>query len=215
MLIRKSILILILFVLFIIPESVSAWDSERHGFIMGIGFGFGHTSISGKIDNLEDKINRGSFCGDFKIGYAPSNQFMIYYTNKMAVIGEVYKDTTEKNVIEDLARIIFAPVTLPFRVSHMEIGIGMTYYFNPKAPSFYINGGYGVTTFPTPLIEEVKGGPGFFAGAGYEFNDHYSAGVEIITGGGGDSSGGFYGFGGVSYSWHATTVMFKLNMLGY
>ena len=60
----------------------------------------------------------------------------------------------------------------------------MSYYFQTTSPSFYINGGVGLSVWTAPFETGVEAwyGFGFMGGLGYEFARHWSIECGIMWG---------------------------------
>ena len=140
-----------------------AFDGERQGFILGVGVGVGLTSYTQTVPfyaglNLTtDRENTFGIMSDFKIGYAPSDVMEIYWVNKVSWFGM-------ENVYED-------NVTITSSVG----GLGVTYFFQPTAPSAFVSGAIGLSSWAAPFEEgaEAMSGFGISAGGGYEFSPHW------------------------------------------
>jgi hypothetical protein len=121
-----------------------AWDHQRKGFILGGGLG-----ALGIWDPI-DAEGFGWAAGDIKIGYAPSDQLMLYYTSR----------------------------NLIFPALMGGLSFGANYYMKPQAPALYFTGGGGVFggTLPWAI---GWGGYSIYSGAGYEFARHWAVALEL------------------------------------
>lgn len=90
---------------------------------------------------------------DFRTGYAPSNLYQIYWTSKVAWFA------SEHGIAMN-------------RVG----GIGVTYCFSPSAPSPFLVGGLGYSSWATLFDEDAEAlyRLGLAVGAGYELSHHCS-----------------------------------------
>lgn len=134
--------------------SASAFDGNRKGFILGFGLGPTYSHIQLPPQNLQSAASGIGVATDFRIGYGPTEQLLLYYDNRVSwVSGLVF-------INEDLKH------------THVEgcSGIGATYYFSRKSPSVFVSGGVGVSAVRRPFNSSSYGyGYGMSAGGGYEF----------------------------------------------
>jgi len=144
-------------------SNLSAWDGQREGFILGVGIGGGVTSFTHEVEasgikETSDRENKGGYATDFKIGYAFTNQFLLYYNNKSAW----FNANNEKG--EEVTILCAAGP------------IGISYYLSPDSPSLFLSAGGGVASWYAPLEsdKEEQGGAGVFFGIGYEFIKYWS-----------------------------------------
>jgi hypothetical protein len=191
--------IFVVLILFLFTAKVHAWDGQRKGFLLGFGTGPGVTSFTQKVrvgvfseeSPREDKL---AVMTDFKIGYAPDNSWAIYYTSKVSFFG--------------ITNVFGNKVT----VANGLGALAGCYWFNQQAPSPFVAGGLGFSTWSLPFEENPPDtwiGPGLFAGGGYEFSRHVT--IE-----------GYFSWGkpkdeefGIEASSNALSLMFTLNVLGY
>ncbi len=150
-------------------SNVDAFNGRRKGFLLGVGLGPGQTNFGG------DPGGKLGINADFKIGHGFSDQTQVYWTAKTSWFrmetGSYYG--------------------YPFTHKHTIIsgfgGIGVSYFLQPKAPSYYLTGGLGYSTWgrfnsDEQGIDESDFGIGFFSGVGYEFAPHWSVEVVLIAG---------------------------------
>jgi hypothetical protein len=177
---RKAIFLslIVLLILFLIVNAY-AFDGKRKGFFLGGGLGPGFTSQketvehSGWFEGEPSESSTESKLGlvtNFKIGYAPSDLVEIHYTSKVSwFASKIYWWGLES---ED--------VTMASGVS----ALGVTYYFKPEAPSYFITGGFGLSSLSLPFEShgDTKWGGGLFAGAGYEFVRHFNVELDLLYG---------------------------------
>ncbi|KQC12752.1 MAG: hypothetical protein APR63_10415 [Desulfuromonas sp. SDB] len=157
-------------------------EPHRRGFILNFGMGTGYTHIYSKTGDrvrYDDELALGS---DFRIGWAPTDQYQLYYTHKLTLfdLDDLFRKSEELQEENPFAFLILP--FLPFAYSHNCAGLGMTYFFKPQAPSFYVDGGFGMTIFPNRQIEEVQAGGSVFWGGGYEITPHLTLGCEMMWG---------------------------------
>jgi len=163
---RRLVAVLVIAVAFLLAATaVQAFDSNRKGFTIGLGGGLGITSFTQEIDI--DEFGEGSlksdretdfgFGTDFRIGWGFSNQFMLYYENRVSWFG-----------MESLA----GDVTIANGVGL----VGASYYLQEGAPSVYILGSIGTSAWMAPFEEDSgsMSGFGISGGLGYEFRPHLS-----------------------------------------
>ena len=192
---RGFVTIMVLTVLIVTATSVYAFDGERKGFILGFGIGPGYTNFSQEINGLElDSEGKVSIATDFKIGYGFNEQFLLYYENRVSW----FKMTSVSDC--DFAygfRCAEEDVT----IAHGIGLVGMSYYFQTEAPSFYILGSVGVSTWSAPFEtnSDTSVGFGISGGGGYEFTKHWS--IEGTLNYGNPST--------VQYGFDATTKVFS------
>jgi len=145
--------------------SIEPPPEGRKGFIIGFGAGIGmhRTPTFSVFDRFGRAISTGggenkiAVATDFNVGYAPTDQFLVYYSNKAAF-------TTDD-------RVDAVGVT----------GGGVTYMFRPTSPSAFVNGSVGVGATGS-FINGSGGetGAGFTFGGGYEFARHLSLHGDAI-----------------------------------
>ena len=196
-------LILIVLITLFLIVSANAFDGKRKGFILGFGIGPGLTSFTQEVAGRDyyqdwvivksDRSNKMAIMTDFKIGYAPTDFYEIYYTSKVSWFGIT-------NVLGD-------NVTIANGLG----ALGATYYFTPQVPSPFISGGIGFSTWATPFESGSKTWTGFglFAGVGYEFARHWSVEFDLLWGKPGTSEFG------IDVSSNAFSVKATVNVLGY
>lgn len=159
-------------------SDISAMDGERKGFILGFGIGPAITSFTQTVayqgqEVTSDRENKFGLGTDFRIGYAPSNHLMIYYTNKVTWL-------SMENVLNEDVTIVNGVGLL-----------GVSYYFEPESPSLYLTGTLGTSTWGDyEELGDAWSGFGIGAGVGYEIARYWSVEGNIIYGNPGDSEMG-------------------------
>ena len=149
-----------------VPEpEVTEKPRGRKGFIIGVGAGAGiHATPTFRVLDRFGRVlssgggdNKLAISIDFNVGYAPGEQFLLYYSNKAAF-------TTDD-------RVDAVGVT----------GVGATYMFRPTTPSAFVNGTVGAGATRT-FIGSSSGetGQGFSIGGGYEFARHLSVNADAL-----------------------------------
>ncbi|MGH7466603.1 MAG: hypothetical protein ACRENP_01320 [Longimicrobiales bacterium] len=162
--------------------------AQRKGFVLNLGVGPALTSLKATGFN-GPRVNKTALGTDFKIGYAPSDRLLIYYSNDAAFFG-----SDDDNVI---------------LAATGQSGIGATYFLSSTAPSFYVQGGIGFAAFNEVLDdgETVSAtGSGVNLGGGFEFARHWNVDVDLILGSVEDEFGGKLSI---------RTVRFAINWLLY
>ena len=147
------------------------FDGKRGGFLLGGGIGPGYTSFTQTIEYLgfeetSDRENKLSVITNFMLGGGVSDNMLVYYVNRVSWF------SIENVFMENV--IIIAGMS----------GLGLTYYFSPKAPSGLIKGAFGLSTWAAPFEEgsEYWLGIGFMFGLGYEFSPHWSIETDVFFG---------------------------------
>jgi hypothetical protein len=167
---RKLLVAAILVLSFFeVNSEAYAWDGKRKGFILGGALGYGVSPYTRKLDynygygysySWSKSENPSAVMTDFKIGYAPTDLVEVYYMNKVSWF----------KADNDLTTCALT-------------GIGLTYLFNPRAPSWFVSGGVGVSSW-----DFLTGGPnslsglGLVAGGGYEFSRYWSIEGNLLWG---------------------------------
>lgn len=192
---RAAVLFLLISMLF--ASTASALGGERKGFFVGFNVGPAITSftqtlnVGGQSINA-DRENKFGLGTDFRIGYAPSNQAMIYYTNKITWFS--MENALGSN------EIFVNGVGL----------LGVSYYMQPTHPSIYLTGTLGVSTWG--IMDDINNawnGFGLGAGFGYEFTKYWSVEAIVIWGNPGDS------LSGIDVSTNAIGAMFTFGGTWY
>jgi len=206
---RKLVLLIliVLITLFLIVNAY-AFDGKRKGFFLGGGLGPGFTSLketitySGLFDGESSESSewesKFGLVTNFKIGYAPSDIVEIHYTSKVSwFASKIYWWGLESK-----------DVTMASGLS----ALGVTYYFKPEAPCYFITGGIGFSTLSLPFEShsEIKIGGGLFAGAGYEFARHFNVELDLIWGKPSDLA-----LFGIGSSTNVLSVALTVNALAY
>lgn len=147
-------------------ETAFAFNGERQGFLLGFGIG----ASSYKISDKDGKIGLET---DLKIGYGFTNQFQVFYTNKVNF--STYDDAGYSHDESGLSL-------------HGLSAIGANYYFSPLAPSFFVGGGVGLASHGDISTDsehdsdssESNSGAGFYISGGYEFARHWNVELAVI-----------------------------------
>ncbi len=196
---RSCMVLSVALVLILCVTTVAqAFDGERQGFILGAGVGAGLTSYTqtvsyGSLSETSNRENAFGIMSDFKIGYAPSNVMEIYWMSKVSWFG--------------MENALGGDVTIANGIG----GLGVTYFFQPTAPSAFVSGGIGFSSWTAPFEEGADAwyGVGASAGAGYEFAPHWYVEGNVCWG---NPSTEEYG---VDFSTNSLSAKLTLNVIGY
>lgn len=163
----------VIFTFFIVGQS-SAWDGERKGFLLGIGFGAGIDSYYGiQYDSLSaDPQDNSSiaFAASPRIGYAWNNQMAVMYAR------------------HPLTYAVEAENGDDVQVTSCTEAIQFLYYFKDSAPSVYLGAGLGIGYFfdeevaDEPAMNYSKNslkGPGVYGIVGFEPFKHINAELAV------------------------------------
>ena len=171
----------------------SAFDGARKGFLLGLGLGFGTAKHSyASIYNFHPDLNykesktEKALMNEWKIGYAPGNQWEIYFTNEDAYFGYEYNTIG----IEALC---------------------ITKMSKPSSPSIFYTIGVGVPYWGD--IHSWRLGTdnfGILGGIGYEFHRHLDLVAEILYG-----HRDYYYAGDVIWQARNYSIRITINALAY
>lgn len=192
---RSAVIAMLLCSVASIPTDSFAFDGQKKGFILGLGIGPGMDSFtqditSDFIDVESARETKPALITDFKIGYAPNNQLLVYYVSKVAWFG--------------LTNAFDESVT----ITNGNGGIGVSYFLNSKN---FIAGGLGLSTWNTPFESGSKAstGLGIFVGGGREMSKNWT--VEGGIGWGNPK----YSEDDVKLTTKAVSLMVSFNHLWY
>ncbi|MDD5530630.1 MAG: hypothetical protein PHX21_11485 [bacterium] len=185
-----------LFVLLSITTIVYGWDGKRNGFILGGGLGGGSIIYKQTLENIysgakiesETETSLG-FQTNFQIGFAPSENLEIYWSSKQSWFGltNIYGDEV----------LIMTGVA----------GLGASYFFSNNAPSPFVSGVLGYSSWSTS--DEALLGVGMCIGGGYEFYSHFSIDGDIVWGLPSDTQNG------VKLTTNVIGLRLTVNVCGY
>jgi len=170
MLSRIFLIVLVVIIGTAITTESHAWDGQRKGFLFGCGFGWGRMDV--EVGNWEiappGRKNVSDGIWKFKLGYAPSNHFQLYWEHKsfFSDLGYISGDPSFTNALSAL---------------------GMSYYFNSQSPSPFLCAGYGKAKWTSQ--GDLKKGYGLFVGAGFEFVRNANIKFDFSYGNGVDVGG--------------------------
>jgi hypothetical protein len=162
---RQVTLVLVATGIIAAASSAFALDGNRKGFILGFSLGGSFTSytIKDDYDNWEsDRENEIGLATDFRIGGGLTEQFTLYYENRVSwfPLGGTLPNTDS--------------FTGAFAVGL----VGASYYFKTDAPSGYLLGSIGTSVLMTPFQDdsdlETATAFGLSGGVGYEFKRHWA-----------------------------------------
>ncbi len=154
----KALLLTLALLLLVAPLTASAFDGERKGFMLNLGLGFGQ----GKASDSSYTADGTGFATDFKIGGGPSNQFLVYYTNRVLWYTPDGAQSTWYNGMS---------------------AAGVSYFLEPTAPSFFFSGALGIGVWSYNDNFDNETGFGFTIGAGYEFARNFIAEITYMNSG--------------------------------
>lgn len=127
-------------------SNANAFDKERNGFLIGLGFGAQNTSTTVSTTNgntaTSDDVSESGTAFSFRIGGGIGRKTTLYFLSQANSDSEATYGLT---------------------------GLGGTYYFKESGPSLYLHGGVGLGTivFDEPFVSDGRGGAAMF-GIGYE-----------------------------------------------
>ena len=198
---RMVVLLLVAATVLLATTTVQALDRNRKGFIIGLGGGLGVTSFTQEVQEASgggvavksDRETDFGLATDFRIGGGINDQFMLYYENRVAwfrIASAAGKDVT---------------------IAHGVGLVGASYYFKTRAPSAYILGSVGTSSWMAPFEEdsETWTGLGLSGGLGYEFSPRVS--IEATINRGTPSKD----FGGLEFKTNAISVLVTLCYIWY
>lgn len=153
--------------------SVSAFDGQRKGFVLGGGLGFAPVaSWDGEpVPAVFTKFDesKAAFAANVIIGYGWDEFNLIAFEGNIT--------TYSSDLVDN------------FTITQGFGGVAWYHYFGPMGQSFFTTTGLGVYTFRGELeignfkVEgEADEGFGWLAGAGYEFKNHWQVGAYISMG---------------------------------
>lgn len=145
----------------------TAAHAQRDGFVIGFGLGVGHTSISSDDEYDDEDIGRTSLMTDFRIGYAPTNRAMLYWSSDVSWF-RLTDEFDDGVVISGIG------------------GLGATYFIRDAAPSPYLTAALGFNSFNYIGISDAEitqfFGPGIALGGGFEFARHWLLDGKVLLG---------------------------------
>lgn len=148
-----------------IASSAHAWDSQRKGFVLGAGLGGGLTSFSQTLGtDSTERMNHAAWGGGGILGYAPSNRLVVGFVGRNALF-------TIDNLLGGESDIVSSTQT-----------VAVSYFVKEAAPSPFVSGGIGVSSWGYSGSNDPWKGPGLLLGCGYEFRRHWYVEANIAVG---------------------------------
>ena len=143
--------ILAMLAILVSASTAFGFEGQRKGFALGFGLGVGWAQ------DISDNV---SVATDLKIGYAISDQVVLYYAGR-----QIWIDAKQEG--ED---------PWPFISWFVNPSLGVSYYLTAKAPAVFLSGGIGAA-----LMDNMGTEPGLapYLGVGYEFARHWSVVFEF------------------------------------
>ena len=138
------------------PAQPGAAPAGRKGFIIGLGGGVGmHTAPIFPGFNQSQTTSDLAIVTDFRIGYAPTDQVLVYYRNTVGWTRSGFYDLLGLS------------------------GVGGTYFFKPSSPSSFVGGVFGATVgsevdFGSGTFGDTERGTGIGVNGGWELARHWS-----------------------------------------
>ncbi|HUV06692.1 MAG TPA: hypothetical protein VMX75_03115 [Spirochaetia bacterium] len=163
----KKITVALVFLLCVLNMAM-AFDNKRSGFIIGGLGGVALVNWNQSIDGIQsESMNDFAVHLDLRLGGGfQGDKFMLYYWQMMNFLSM----TNWLGI--DVAMI------------SSNGGAGLTYYFLPTSPSFYVNAGVGASIWAAASDDpsDYWYGLGLMGGVGYEFSRHWSMELGIMWG---------------------------------
>lgn len=138
---------------------------ERKGFVIGFGIGAARVTTSAGQGPLSVSLTETAVSTDFKIGYAPTDQLLIYWSADGA-----FRSTSDLTNQDGLS---FSGLG----------GIGATYFLEPGQNSFFVSASIGRSSdaaLGSDGQTDALSGSGFAIGGGYEFSGHWTVDADIV-----------------------------------
>lgn len=149
---RCAVLVLAVVVL---SAPALAFNGKRKGFILGGGVGGAYLSYN---EDFGFDLDKFSLATNFKIGYAPSESFEIYYVNSVSWFG--YASETFVNGASC---------------------VGITKYMNKEGKGLFFFGGVGFASlYALSGDSSSMNGFGVLGGIGYDIARHWSIQGDIL-----------------------------------
>ena len=149
-----------------LAADVSAWDKQRKGFVLGMSMGPSYVTLTHGRDESEKDFESTGISGKGIIGFAPSNNALVYFTDRVDFFNFEWADTLSDPSAGG---------------GSLGFGMGLTYFVYPEAPSFFLDGGVGIDLiFYDPVKDEFETGLYFEAGVGYEIHPRLAVEFEAI-----------------------------------
>lgn len=185
------------FIVLLFAELGHAFDGNRKGFVLGFGTGVGTVGVTQKAEfgggSSSASEQHTSLVTNFKIGGAPTDQIMIYWSGKVSWFGI-------ENAMDEKVTISAGTGT-----------VAVSYFWKPSSPCWFASGGLGYSSWDTPFEDSGKAWTGFglFLSGGYEFAKYWS--VEFGFNFGNPSTKE----NGIEFTSNHSTIFATINVLGY
>jgi len=202
---KGAVFAVVLVVLMAIPAhgiKLDPFDGNRKGFTFGWGAGPCLSTIWSRTDlyvgsnktRLSDgKISKAGINLEWRLGAGYNEKLQFYFMDRTSIFDPPkmfddygnYFDKMDEGGMASVFYTLVSPLVLPFiplMSSHTTFGVGASYFLEETAPTFFIDGGFGLAVFHNPIADEVMGGGGFFLGAGYEYTEHWFVKLDMTGG---------------------------------
>ena len=147
-------------------DSTAPTVVERKGFVIGFGLGVARVTSSASEGPLSVSISTTGVGTDFKIGYAPNHQLLIYWSADGAF-------SSPPSEFSDEDGLLYSGLG----------GIGATYFLSPGENSFFLTAALGRATdgaIGSDGTADSVSGTGLAIGGGYEFTPHWVVDGDIV-----------------------------------
>ena len=179
---RQGLVSVVLFVVVLVSVGrLHAFDGQRQGFILGGGFGPGLTSFDYSVNGWSvpvssDSHTRLTFNTNFRVGVGLGQHVQVYWCARGIYFG-LDKITLSSEFGSQDAEIDAMVLT-------GVAGLGVSYFLRPTAPSWYLMGQIGYSTWGMPFecCVSTWHGPGYALGVGYEFAPRWSVEGVVTVG---------------------------------
>jgi hypothetical protein len=184
--------------LVLVADAGHAFDGKRSGFLLGFGLGAGMSHYTYDVtstytssgDASDDEFGVAS---EFKIGAGIGERFQLYYVNRANWFSATNRLGDDETIATGVGLL------------------GVSYYFEETAPSFYLLGTVGLSSWDAPFEEDSEAlvGFGIGGGVGWEFKRHWS--LEATLSWGNPSNDEAVG----NFEADVTTVLVTINGIAY
>jgi hypothetical protein len=154
-------IMLLALIILTVSSSANAWDGERQGFLLGIGFGGGFDSYTGiQYDPVGPESEDNStfaFAASPRIGYAINNRVAFYYSRHplvFSVENEAKKDLTIFSCTEALLVHYYLANSSPS--IYFGVGAGVGYFFENVTSNYSEDSLKGIGVIGTVGFEPIK-----------------------------------------------------------
>ncbi len=154
-------IILLVLIILTASSSANAWDGERQGFLLGIGFGAGFDSYTGiqydPVGSRSEDNTTFAFAASPRIGYAINNRVAFYYSRHplvFSVENEAKKDLTITSCTEALQVHYYLAEASPSL--YFGVGAGVGYFFDEATNNYSKDSLKGIGVIGTVGFEPIK-----------------------------------------------------------